>query len=211
MSMSRRVRDYFELVSPQWDVVRKSFYGEEVRDAVLNAARISPDDTVLDVGAGTGFLTEAAAMIARKVIALDFSRGMSDEAIAKLGKGKVEFRIGNVERMQLLGSSVNVVIGNMVLHHCPHPKAAVAEMSRVLKPGGRIAFSDLQEHSHEWLRKEHADLWLGFKMEDIAVMLKDNGLEKVSVDALSSCCSTSTQGEQAVKIPMFLASAQKRD
>ena len=53
--MSRRVRDYFELVSPQWDVMRKSFYGEEVRDAVLNAARISPDDTVLDVGAGTGF------------------------------------------------------------------------------------------------------------------------------------------------------------
>ena len=208
--MSRRVRDYFELVSPQWDVVRKSFYGEEVRDAVLNAARISPDDTVLDVGAGTGFLTEAAAMIARKVIALDFSRGMSDEAIAKLGKGKVEFRIGNVEHIQLPDSSVNVVIGNMVLHHCPHPKMAIAEMSRVLKLGGRIAFSDLQEHSHEWLRKEHADLWLGFKMEDIAVMLKDNGLEKVSVDALSSCCSN-TQGEQAVKIPMFLASAQKRD
>jgi len=202
------VRDYFELVSPQWDVMRKSFYGEEVRDAVLHAARISPDDTVLDVGAGTGFLTEAAAMIARKVIALDFSRGMSDEAIAKLGKGKVEFRIGNVERMQLPDSSVNVVIGNMVLHHCPHPKKAIAEMSRVLKPGGRIAFSDLQEHSHEWLRKEHADLWLGFKMEDIAVMLKDNGLEKVNVDALSSCCS-SAQGEQAVKIPMFLASAQK--
>ncbi|TMI19073.1 methyltransferase domain-containing protein [Candidatus Bathyarchaeota archaeon] len=208
--MSRRVRDYFELVSPQWDVMRKSFYGEEVRDAVLNAARISPDDTVLDVGAGTGFLTEAAAMIARKVIALDFSRGMSDEAIAKLGKGKVEFRIGNVERMQLLGSSVNVVIGNMVLHHCPHPKAAVAEMSRVLKPGGRIAFSDLQEHTHEWLRKEHADLWLGFKMEDIAAMLKDMGLEKVNVDALSSCCS-STQDDKAVKIPMFLASAQKQD
>ena len=208
--MSRRVRDYFELVSPQWDVMRKSFYGEEIRDAVLNAARISPDDTVLDVGAGTGFLTEAAAKIARKVIALDFSRGMSDEAIAKLGKGKVEFRIGNVERMQLPDSSVNVVIGNMVLHHCPNQKTAIAEMSRVLKPGGRIALSDLQEHSHEWLRKEHADLWLGFKMEDIAVMLKDNGLEKVSVDALSSCCS-STQDEQAVKIPMFLASAQKRD
>jgi ubiquinone/menaquinone biosynthesis C-methylase UbiE len=83
-------------------------------------------------------------------------------------------------------------------------------MSRVLKQGGRIAFSDLQEHSHEWLRKEHADLWLGFNMEDIAVMLKDNGLEKVSVDALSSCCS-STQSEQAMKIPMFLASGQKRD
>ena len=83
-------------------------------------------------------------------------------------------------------------------------------MSRVLKPGGRIAFSDLQEHSHEWLRKEHADLWLGFKMEDIVVMLKENGLAEVNVDALSSCCS-STQGEQAVKIPMFLASARKQE
>ncbi len=51
--MSRRVKEYFDQVSSQWDNMRKSFYGEEVRDAVLNAARISPDDTVLDVGAET--------------------------------------------------------------------------------------------------------------------------------------------------------------
>jgi len=207
--MSRRVKEYFNQVSSQWDNMRKSFYGEEVRDAVLNAAQISPDDTVLDVGAGTGFLTQGAAMIARKVIALDFSRGMSDESIAKLGRGKVEFRIGNVEHMQLPDSSVNVVIGNMVLHHCPHPDMAIAEMARVLKPGGRIAISDLQEHNYEWLRKEHADLWLGFKMEDVLAMMKKNRLEDVKVDELSSCC-TSTQEEQQVKIPMFLASARKQ-
>ena len=189
--------------------MRKSFYGEEVRDAVLNAAQISPDDTVLDVGAGTGFLTQGAAMIARKVIALDFSRGMSDESIAKLGRGKVEFRIGNVEHMQLPDSSVNVVIGNMVLHHYPHPDMAIAEMARVLKPGGRIAISDLQEHNYESLRKEHADLWLGFKIEDVLGMMKKNRLEDVKVDELSSCC-TSTQEEQQVKIPMFLASARKQ-
>jgi len=55
MSMSRKVRDYFELVSPQWDVLRKSFYGVEVREAVLNAVHVSPSDTLLDVGAGTDF------------------------------------------------------------------------------------------------------------------------------------------------------------
>jgi len=189
--------------------MRKSFYGEEVREAVLNAAQISPDDAVLDVGAGTGFLTQGAALVARKVIAIDFSRGMSDESIAKLGKGKVEFRIGNVERMQLPDSSVDVVIGNMVLHHCPHPETAIAEMARVLKPGGRVVISDLQEHGYEWLRKEHADLWLGFKMENVLAMMKKNQLENVKVDALSSCC-TSTQEEQQVKIPMFLASAWKQ-
>jgi ubiquinone/menaquinone biosynthesis C-methylase UbiE len=207
--MSRRVKEYFDQVSSQWDNMRKSFYGEEVREAVLNAAQISPDDTVLDVGAGTGFLTQGAAMIARKVIAIDFSRGMSDESIAKLGKGKVEFRIGNVERMQLLDSSVDVVIGNMVLHHCTHPETAIAEMARVLKPRGRIAISDLQEHGYEWLRREHADLWLGFKMEDVLGMMKKARLENVKVNELSSCCM-STQEERSVKIPMFLASAQRQ-
>src|SRR5215471_5554115 len=113
MALSREVRDYFEQVSPQWDLMRKSFYGEEVREAVLNAVKISPRDTVLDVGAGTGFLTEAAARIASKVIALDFSKGMSDEAIAKMGRGSVEFRIGNVESMPLPNLSVDVVVGNM--------------------------------------------------------------------------------------------------
>jgi ubiquinone/menaquinone biosynthesis C-methylase UbiE len=82
-------------------------------------------------------------------------------------------------------------------------------MARVLKPGGRIAISDLQEHNHEWLRREHADLWLGFKMGDVLAMMKKNRLENVRVDTLSSCCS-STQGEQKVKIPMFLASAKKQ-
>src|SRR5437667_5800536 len=210
MSMSRKVRDYFELVSPRWDMVRKSFYGEEVREAVLNAVHVSPSDTVLDVGAGTGFLTEAAAKIAAKVIALDFSRGMSEEAIAKMGSGNVEFRIGNVENMSLQDSSVDAVIGNMVLHHCPHPEIAISEMSRVLKPGGRIAISDLQEHSYEWLRKEHADLWLGFRLEEDSTMMKETGLDKVKVDTLSGWCCT-VQEEQQVKIPMFLASALKGD
>ena len=210
MSMSRKVRDYFELVSPQWDAMRKNFYGEDVREAVLNAVHLGRSDTVLDVGAGTGFLTEAAAKIASKVIALDFSRGMSEEAIAKMGSGNVEFRIGNVESMPLQDSSVDVVVGNMVLHHCPHPEIAISEISRVLKPSGRIAISDLQEHSYEWLRKEHADLWLGFRMEEVAAMMKKNRLDNVKVDALPSCCS-SMQEEQQIKIPMFLASALKRD
>jgi ubiquinone/menaquinone biosynthesis C-methylase UbiE len=207
--MSREVRDYFELVSPQWDVMRKNFYGEEVRQAVLNAAKITPSDTVLDVGAGTGFLTEGAAKIASKVIALDFSRGMSEEAIAKIASGNVEFRIGNVENMPLQDSSVDAVVGNMVLHHCPHPEIAISEMSRVLKPGRRVAVSDLQEHDHEWLRREHADLWLGFKTQYVADMMRGSGLLDVRVATLSSCCSSVGEEQQQVKIPMFLASGLK--
>ncbi len=206
--MSREAEEYFEEVSGRWDVLRKSFYGDEVRDAVLSAARLLPESTVLDVGAGTGFLTEGAAKIARKVIALDFSEAMMSEARAKLPQRNIEFKIANVEQIPLPNTSVDAVIGNMVLHHCPSPNAAVREMARVLVPGGRLVLSDLQEHGYESLRKEHADLWMGFKMDFVRATLQKAGLEDVNVDALSSCCSETKENEQ-IRIPMFLASGHK--
>ncbi len=206
--MSRRVKEYFEEVSSQWDSLRKSFYGDEVREAVLKAAQVGAEDTVLDVGAGTGFLTEAAAKLAKKVIALDFSINMTNEATAKLTGKNVEFKLGSADHMPLADSSVDVAIGNMILHHCPDPPAAIREIARVMKPGGRTALSDMQEHSHEWLRTERADLWLGFRMKDVEKMLMDAGLTGVKVEALSVCCSSERE-EQQVEIPMFLAYGKK--
>jgi ubiquinone/menaquinone biosynthesis C-methylase UbiE len=207
--MSREAEKYFEEVSGSWDVLRKSFYGDEVRDAVLAAARVLPNDTVLDVGAGTGFLTGGAAKIARRVIALDFSEAMTGESRVKLGGRNVEFKIGNVEQIPLPDASVNAVIGNMILHHCLNPEIAVKEMARVLVPGGRLALSDLQQHNYEFLRKEHADRWLGFDIPRVRSMLDQARFADIRVDALQSCCSTTVEHVQ-VKIPMFLASGRRR-
>lgn len=207
--VSREAEKYFEVVSGRWDVLRKSFYGDEVRESVLNAAKIQPSDTVLDVGAGTGFLTEGATNIARKVIALDFSESMMGEARTKLKGRNVEFKIGNVERIPLPDGSVNVVIGNMILHHCLNPEIAIKDMARVLAPDGRLALSDLQQHNYEFLQEEHADRWLGFEVDRVRSMMYKAAFENVRVDALDSCCSTTAEHGQ-VKIPMFLASGRKR-
>lgn len=208
-NVSREAEKYFEAVSGRWDVLRKRFYGDEVRDAVLKAVRVLPEDVVLDVGAGTGFLTEAAAKIARKVIALDFSKAMTDESRAKLSGRNVEFKIGSAEQIPLPDSSVNSVIGNMILHHCLNPDVAIREMARVIVPGGRLALSDLQQHNYEFLRKEHADTWLGFDIPRVRGMLEEASLYDVKVEALESCCS-STGDHGQVKIPMFLASGRRR-
>ncbi len=207
--MSRKAEKYFEEVSGSWDVLRKSFYGDEVRDAVLAAAKVLPSDTVLDVGAGTGFLTEGAAKIARKVIALDFSEAMTGESRLKLSGRNVEFKIGNVEQIPLPDASVNAVIGNMILHHCLNPDVAIKDMARVLAPGGRLALSDLQQHNYEFLRTEHADRWLGFNIPRVRIMLDQAGFDDINVRALESCCSTTIEHGQ-VKIPMFLASGRRR-
>jgi hypothetical protein len=81
-------------------------------------------------------------------------------------------------------------------------------MARVLVPGGRLVLSDLQEHSYESLRKEHADLWMGFKMDYVRMVLQKSGLEGVSVECLSSCCSETKENEQ-IRIPMFLAAGHR--
>ncbi len=207
--MSRKAEKYFEEVSGSWDVLRKSFYGDEVRDAVLAAAKVLPSDTVLDVGAGTGFLTEGAAKIARKVIALDFSEAMTGESRLKLSGRNVEFKIGNVEQIPLPDASVNAVIGNMILHHCLNPDVTLKDMARVLAPRGRLALSDLQQHNYEFFRKEHADRWLGFNIPRVRIMLDRAGFDDINVRALESCCSTTIEHGQ-VKIPMFLASGRRR-
>ncbi len=164
---------------------------------------------VLDVGAGTGFLTEGAARLARKVIALDFSPGMTREVVSKLHGKNVEFKIGDVEQIPLADPSVDSVIGNMILHHCPQPGLAVKEMARVLVPGGRLVLSDLQEHNYESLQKEHFDFWPGFKMAHVKSILDEAQLEGVNVETLGSCC-TATKESEEIKIPMFLASGRKQ-
>ncbi len=134
---------------------------------------------------------------------------MTGESRLKLSGRNVEFKIGNVEQIPLPDASVNAVIGNMILHHCLNPDVAIKDMARVLAPGGRLALSDLQQHNYEFLRKEHADMWLGFNIPRVRSMLDQAGFDDINVRALESCCSTTTEHGQ-VKIPMFLASGRRR-
>jgi ubiquinone/menaquinone biosynthesis C-methylase UbiE len=165
----------------------------------------------VDVGAGTGFITEGLLKRGVKVIAVDRSYEMLGQMKQKFKDYKdIEYRQGEAESLPIDNNTVDYSMANMYLHHVEDPLAAIKEMVRILKPGGKFAHADLDEHNFEFLMLEHHDRWMGFKREDVKQWLQKAGLKNVIVDcAGGNCCTTSNCGCSSASISIFIAYGEK--
>jgi ubiquinone/menaquinone biosynthesis C-methylase UbiE len=204
-------REYFEAVAGEWDDIRKGLFPDELRETIAGAAELSPGAVAADLGAGTGFLTEALLARGARVIAVDQAEEMLVALGRKLGAqagDRLELRRGTADALPLPDRSVDRVVANMFLHHVEDPAAALREAARVLRPGGRIVISDLDRHDHEFLLVEQHDRWPGFERSDVEKWLADAGFEAVRItDARATCCGCSESCGETARINVFLAVA----
>ena len=211
-------REYFATVAGDWDAMRAGFFSEAVREAALAIAGVRPGRAkgliAADLGAGTGFVTEALLAAGLGVFAVDQSPDMLAQLRARFGN-RVTALEGAAESLPLPGGSVDYVFANMFLHHVDDPPAAIAEMARIVRPGGSVVITDLDSHSHQFLLTEHHDRWPGFARVDVAAWLKAAGLGAVQVDCCGPntggevCCATSCDGSDSARVSIFAASAKR--
>jgi len=134
---------HFELrgwrdVAERYDTAFGGATGQAIA-TMLDAARIGPGVRVLDVACGPGNVAAAAAAQGASVLGLDFAAEMV--ALAGRKWPGVEFRASDAEHLDLPDATFDAVVMNFGILHLADPDRALAEAWRVLRPGGRLAFT----------------------------------------------------------------------
>ncbi len=113
---------------------------------------LDPEMIVLDVACGAAHAAEQAAPHVRQVVGLDLTPSLLElgaERLRGAGITNVLLQVGNAAELPYLDSSFDLIICRGALHHFAEPGAAVAEMARVCRPGGRVVASDMVAPSAE--------------------------------------------------------------
>lgn len=174
-------------------------------------AALKPGEVVLDLGSGAGFdvfLCGPKVGATGRVIGVDMTPDMLAKARGNLagytqrtGLSNIEFRMGEIEHLPVADASVDVVISNCVINLSPDKPQVWHEIARVLKPGGRVAVSDmvLLKPLPEAVRSAvgaYVGCIAGASLADeIYEMMRAAGLVKVRLTPKSEYVDTLTQGD----------------
>jgi ArsR family transcriptional regulator len=142
--------------------------------------------TVGDLGCGTGQVSATLAPFVGRVVAVDSSAAMLQAAKKRLQRfDNIDLRRGELEALPIDDERLDAATLMLVLHHVPDPARALAEVARVVKPGGRVIVADMLPHDRDNYRQQMGHVWLGFSGEQMTAMLADSGFERIRIVPLS--------------------------
>jgi ArsR family transcriptional regulator len=178
-------QEFFSSSAGQWDRLREELFGDRFHLAAL-AAFADPEWTVGDLGCGTGPVSAALAPFVARVIAVDASAAMLQAAKKRLrDASNVELRRGDLEALPIDDARLDAATMMLVLHHVAEPGRALAEVARVLKPGGRLLLVDMLPHDREFYRQQMGHVWLGFSDDQLRDWFADGGFADVRIVPLA--------------------------
>ena len=182
----RRVKSqaFFASAAGQWDTLRETLFGDTFYLwAVLGL--IDPTLVVGDLGCGTGQLSHTIAPYVDRVIAVDASTDMLDAARQRMDDTtNVDMRQGDLESLPIENGELHAAVLSLVLHYSPDPARALAEVARVLRPGGRVLVVDMLPHDREEYQQQMGHVWLGFSEKQMTKFLAGAGFSDARIRAL---------------------------
>ena len=222
-------RAFFDRIAGDWDLIGSDFSQGTGRLEALGCL-VPAERVVADVGCGTGYLARALARHVARVICVDASPAMLAQARENLADlpADVEFRQGELESLPLDDGEVDAACAHMVLHHLTDLRPGIAEMARVVRPGGDVVIVDLLPHTEAWMREDMADARLGLEPAELEAACRAIGLQviarrvladsykveppagrKGAKGAASNGAASHRPARQQVELPLQLVHARK--
>lgn len=176
---------FFDDLAADWTRMSREILGDfDLGQAILGY--LHEPGTVVDLGCGPGLLLGRLAEKANRAIGVDNSARMLEAAARLLSPcAQISLRLGDLEHLPLRDAEADTAILSMVLHHLASPQAGLAEMSRVMLPGGQVILVDFLAHTNETMRTRYGDRWLGFAVEDLRLWLRQSGFQPEREDHVS--------------------------
>jgi ArsR family transcriptional regulator len=179
---SRRTdsRAFFGRIGGEWHEIRHELFGTGFgAEAMLGF--LNPSWVVADLGCGTGDAAERLAPVVAEVVAVDREAAMLDASRKRLREfNNIRYVQGDLMDLPLESGSIDAATMMLVLHHLREPANALAEASRVLRPGGVMLVVDMVAHDRETYRHTMGHEHLGFEESKMRSMGGDTGFDQVT-------------------------------